>query len=465
MTMGVRGPDRARQEKAERIPSSQVEAVARFYEDVVADLLPGDTTSRLRRLRYVIDFFELEFAKDSARLATDFAEVSSNAECDAVSVGDWIRHECKTSRTVAYDRLNVGLQLSRLPESTGALVAGDIGFAHLSVIARTATAIEESTPEAAFDERDLLEKARESSAGRLWYYCQRLRHALDPETVAREQRVAAEQRALRFTSWEDGSLFISGQLDPVGGAALRTAIEPLARSIGEGDDRCLERRQGDALVELAMHSLDSGLVPQRASQRPHLQVTTTLETMRGLVGSPAADLEFAPPVSSKTVQRIACDASITRVVFGPESVVVDVGRARRVVSGATRRALNARDQHCQWPGCERPASWSAAHHVEHWIEGGETNLSNLILLCLRHHWMVHEGGWRLARALDERLLAIPPTYAYRYETRVANEITPPDTTTPDTTTPDTTTPKTTTPDITTPGVQPLAMVLTASTIS
>jgi len=96
-------------------------------------------------------------------------------------------------------------------------------------------------------------------------------------------------------------------------------------------------------------------------------------------------------------------------------VVVDVGRARRVVSGATRRALNARDQHCQWPGCERPASWSAAHHVEHWIEGGDTNLSNLTLLCLRHHWMVHEGGWRFARAKDDRLLAIPPTYAYRRE--------------------------------------------------
>jgi hypothetical protein len=182
--------------------------------------------------------------------------------------------------------------------------------------------------------------------------------------------------------------------------------------MGQGDDRCLERRQADAVVELATHALDAGLVPQHASQRPHLQVTTSLETLRGLPASPAADLEFAAPISAATVQRLACDASITRVLFGPGSVVVDVGRATRVVSSAGRRALNARDQHCRWPGCERTASWSAAHHLVHWTHGGATDLSNLILLCHRHHWMVHEGGWKLARADDDRLLAIPPTHDY-----------------------------------------------------
>jgi hypothetical protein len=121
-------------------------------------------------------------------------------------------------------------------------------------------------------------------------------------------------------------------------------------------------------------------------------------------------MEFSTPISSLTVQRLACDASITRVVFGPNSVVVDVGRATRSVSAPTRRALNARDQHCQWPGCERTASFSAAHHLVHWIQGGATELPNLLLLCHRHHWMVHEGGWKLARSDEDRLLAIPPTY-------------------------------------------------------
>src|SRR5207302_10537840 len=124
--------------------------------------------------------------------------------------------------------------------------------------------------------------------------------------------------------------------DPTGGAAVRPALEPLAHAMGPGDDRSLELRQGDAIVELSLHSLDAGLVPQHASQRPHLQVTTTLETLRGIPGSRAAEMEFSTPISSTTVQRLACDGNIARVVFGPDSVVVDVGRAVRVVSGATR---------------------------------------------------------------------------------------------------------------------------------
>src|SRR5207302_2361822 len=190
---------------------------------------------------------------------------------------------------------------------------------------------------------------------------------------------------------------------------------------GEGGDRCLERRMGDAVVELATLVLDSGRLPHVASQRPHLQVITTIETLRGLAGSPAADMEFAVPVASATVQRLACDSSIARVIFGPDSTVIDAGRARRVVSGPVRRALNARDQYCRWPGCERPASWSAAHHLVHWVEGGNTDLSNLILLCHRHHWTVHEGGWKLVQAKDDRLLAVPPTYAYSPPARAPDE--------------------------------------------
>jgi hypothetical protein len=383
-----------------------------FREAVVGDLPEDDLTGRLARRQYVIDRLKLDFSRDAARLAAQFATENAGDLLDAPTAGEWIRHNCKTTSSVAYDSINVGEQLHRLPQCADAVAAGEIGFAHLSVIARTAKAIDGLRTEPAFSEDELLQRARESSAGRLWHYCMRLRHALDPEGVAQEQRIAVEERRLQFSVWDDGSVLISGQLDPVGGAALRTALEPLAQPMGEGDDRCLERRQGDAIVELSLHSLDAGLVPQHASQRPHLQVTTTLETLQGLPGSPAADMEFSTPISSVTVQRLACDGNIARVVFGPDSVVVDVGRAVRVVSGPARRALNARDQHCRWPGCERTASWSAAHHVVHWTQGGKTDLSNLLLLCHRHHWMVHEGGWKLARSDDDRVLAIPPTYDY-----------------------------------------------------
>ncbi len=389
-------------------------AVDRLLDRIVADLPHDDLAGRLKRRQYVIDRVKLEFSRDAARLATEFATDEAVGDyMDAPTAGEWIRHNCKTTSSLAYDCVNVGEQLHRLPKCAHAVASGEIGFAHLSVIARTAKALDGLAQEPAFVEDELLKRAKESSAGRLWHYCMRLRHALDPEGVAQEQRIAVEERRLQFSVWDDGSVLISGQLDPIGGAALRTALEPLAQPMGQGDDRCLERRQADAVVELATHSLDAGLVPQHASQRPHLQVTTSLETLQGLPGSPAADMEFSLPISSKTVQRLACDANVARVVFGPDSVVVDVGRAVRVVSGATRRALNARDQHCQWPGCERTVSWTAAHHLVHWTQGGKTDMSNLLLLCHRHHWMVHEGGWKLARSDDGRLLAIPPTYDYR----------------------------------------------------
>ena len=134
-----------------------------------------------------------------------------------------------------------------------------------------------------------------------------------------------------------------------------------------------------------------------------------METLLGLAGAPAAELEFSPPISARAVQRLACDSTVTRVLLGSDSAVIDVGRARRVVSGATRRALNLRDGGCRWPaGCGRPASWTEAHHLIHWVDDGPTDLSNLILLCHRHHMRVHEAGWQLVRTDEGRLLTVPP---------------------------------------------------------
>ena len=171
----------------------------------------------------------------------------------------------------------------------------------------------------------------------------------------------------------DGTVLLSGQFDPEGGAVLLTALKPLARKSGAHDDRDLEHRMADAAVELAMHALDSGFIPQQGSQRTHLMVTATLETLRGLPGAAAADMELSLPISAKTVERMACDASITRIVLGSDSMVIDVGRAKRTIKGPTRKALNVRDEHCIWTGCERPASWSSGHHLVHWIDGGTSD--------------------------------------------------------------------------------------------
>ena len=182
--------------------------------------------------------------------------------------------------------------------------------------------------------------------------------------------------------------------------AVRTALEPLARRTRWDDARNLEKRYADALVELA------------AGGRPaNLQITASVETVKGLAGAAGGEMEFSLPVSSTTVQRMACDCSVMRVLLDQESVVVDVGRSRRVISGPARRALQARDGHCQWPACERPASRCDGHHLVHWINGGNTELSNLILLCHRHHWLVHEGGWQLVKT-HEGMVSIAPLHSW-----------------------------------------------------
>ncbi|HEX9560166.1 MAG TPA: DUF222 domain-containing protein [Candidatus Dormibacteraeota bacterium] len=348
---------------------------------------------KLIGLRQAIDSLELEFAQTAA----EFARTDEYDEQGSTSPIDWIRHTCHMTSTSAAACLAVGKHLERLPESVQAVKSGEVGFAHLTVMARTLNAVPDR-----FEEGRLLEQARESSPGKFHYICRHFRHAADPKGYAAEQAEQVENRSLHLSMWEDGSYVLNGVLDAVGGAAVRTALEPLARKSGEDDTRERDRRLADALVELADGSM----------QRPQIQVTSSVETLLGLAGAPAAEMDFALPISSKTVERFACDSGVTRVLLGSESTVIDVGRSKRTVSGPARRALEARDGHCRWPGCDRPAKWSAAHHVVHWIHGGSTDLANLILLCHRHHWMVHEGHWQIVRSDDGRMLTIPPTTTF-----------------------------------------------------
>jgi hypothetical protein len=105
------------------------------------------------------------------------------------------------------------------------------------------------------------------------------------------------------------------------------------------------------------------------------------------------ELDHVGPVHPEIARQLACDASIMRVVMSAASEPLDVGRRTPVVPASLRRALVVRDGHCRFPGCDRPPAWSDAHHVHHWADGGPTALSNLVLLCRRHHRLVHERGW------------------------------------------------------------------------
>ncbi|WP_182359616.1 HNH endonuclease signature motif containing protein [Tomitella gaofuii] len=101
----------------------------------------------------------------------------------------------------------------------------------------------------------------------------------------------------------------------------------------------------------------------------------------------------AMPVSA--ARRLACDAAVTPVGVDGHGAPLNVGRTRRLATAAQRRALAARDHGCAFPRCDRPPAWCIAHHVHHWVDGGPTDLDNLVSLCTEHHRSVHHHGWKV----------------------------------------------------------------------
>jgi hypothetical protein len=379
------------------------EAINRFCEQPLPEGGPA-LGSLLERLQRSSDRLAVKFSEGAAA----FAETDEYDQQGFLSPIHWMRMNCHMTSGAAADRIAVGEQLAKVPESHQSMLEGEIGFAHLAHTARTAAAIEESGTNKPFDEQPLLKKARDLPVGRFIDFCHHMRHSADPEGYAAEEAQGVEARSLSWKRGEGGMVWVRGVLDPEGAAVVLTGLEPLAQRNGKDDHRNREQRLGDALVELAHRSLDNALVVPRGHQRPHLQVTTTLDTLLQRAGAPAADLEFSLPISAKAVERPACDCNVTRILLGSDSAVIDVGRSRRVITPAQRRALNARDKGCRFPGCDRPATWTSGHHLVHWIRGGPGDLDNLVLLCHRHHWMVHEGRWQLVKTDEGKILAIPP---------------------------------------------------------
>src|SRR5437660_4303484 len=132
---------------------------------------------------------------------------------------DWLRFNSPMTSNAAGARIAVGGNLGRMAESAQAMQSGEIGFTHLVEMARTADAVGD-----AFDETKLLELARESSPGKFHYKCMHYRHSVDARAVAKEQAELAETRFLHLNTQDDGGLFITGLLDPAGGALEKAAV-------------------------------------------------------------------------------------------------------------------------------------------------------------------------------------------------------------------------------------------------
>jgi hypothetical protein len=184
---------------------------------------------------------------------------------------------------------------------------------------------------------------------------------------------------------------LKGDHDNLAGKTIDTAIRAATDKPGDNDDRTPAKRRSDALTRICRFFLDHGDAPIEAGEVPHISIVLTDKTVRHR--TPTEPGETA--LSAAEIDQLLCEANLSRIVLGADGVPLDVGRATRYPSRALRRALDVRDKHCRFPGCDRRPSWCQGHHVVDWIHDGDTKLSNLVLLCSFHHHLIHKPGWHV----------------------------------------------------------------------
>jgi hypothetical protein len=331
----------------------------------------------------------------------------------ALSLTAWLRWKCKLSGGAAMERVEIARQLEKLPQTQAAFAQGEVGFQHVAVLAHTAEHV--GVAAVRKDERSLLQSARTMDPGQFTTVAKNFEHRIDAAGALAEANRAYERRYFQISEPQNGLVRLDGLVDVEGAATLRTALQPLMKPVKD-DARSYGQRSVDALMELCRQG--SGSKRDGAGPRPQLIIRASLDTLAGTPGAPAGELEGGGTVPAETVQRYACDTAISRIT-GQGELEHELNHASRTLPAPTRRALEARDRHCVFPGCTRPVNWCDGHHLVWWTRGGATTLPNLALLCRPHHRMVHEEGWRLVRRKDGRFTTIPPPRALMPNSRSA----------------------------------------------
>jgi hypothetical protein len=349
-------------------------------------------------IREVIDRSESVFA-DGVRRFDKSGEYKADG---ALSVTEWLRSRCKLSAGAAAERVEVARQLEELPKTEAAFATGELGYQHVVVMARAAEHVGAAAVRK--EEASLLQVAQTMDPGKFTGVAKNFEHRVDAAGALAEANHAYHRRYFHVSEPQDGIVRLDGVLDTEGGATLRTALQPFMKPIKD-DTRSYGQRSADALVELGRQG--SGSKRNGAGPRPQLIIRASVDTLAGIPGAPAGELEGGGAVPAETVQRHACDSAIIRIT-GQGELDHELNHASRTLPASTRRALESRDRHCVFPGCTRPPIWCDGHHLVWWTRGGATALPNLALMCRPHHRMVHEEGWRLDRRKDGRFTAIPP---------------------------------------------------------
>jgi hypothetical protein len=321
------------------------------------------------------------------------------------SCAQWLSWRCGMALGTAREHVRVARALRSLPQTRAALAAGDISFSKARAITRIAT--EETEPE-------LLTVGRYGTAQQVETVVRGLRRADKNDAPA----VAPDQRTYVRHRWDDdGTLYIQGRLSTVDGATFLAALQGMLDRIDE--DRAADEQQQDvpagtsgegdaedddggrhttlleAFVALAQTALDSDSRRGPSARHPDVVVHVDADVLTAPDSttdrrSDRCGIEGGPGLTARVARQLACDGGIILHVHGPDGSSLAIGRRTRRPNAAIMRALWYRDGGCIHPACGR-RRYLHAHHVVHWADGGATDLSNLVLLCSRHHHDVHHG--------------------------------------------------------------------------
>ena len=327
--------------------------------------------------------------------------------CGFLTCAQWLAWRIGLAPGAARERVRVARALGELPLMSDAMKRGELSYSKVRALTRVAR------PET---EKELVDLGRAGTAAHVEQVVRAWRR-IDRTLEARDDALRDASSQVTAHIDENGMYVIRGRLVPEAGEVLMKALEAASDRL-YAEEKQEERPpagkvRADALALVAESALKGGLEPGLSGDRYQVVVhvseseledperTATGEGPRVPAGTPTEGAWLGRShirVSAETARRVACDAG--KVVMRQRSgEILSVGRKTRTIPPPIRRALEFRDQTCRFPGCT--SRHCDAHHIEHWADGGETKLSNLVLLCRRHHRLLHEGGFSI-RMDDQR---------------------------------------------------------------
>lgn len=352
------------------------------------------------------------------------------------STATWLADAANLTRREAARLVAAGQGLARF----GIVAAGAASGAVLPAQAEAITGVLDALPDdlpaevVAQGQELMVGFAATHNSTELRRLSSRLLEVLAPDTaegreaarLEREHRAALRNRYLKFTYDHHGSVLLSGSLPVCEAEPLIRIIDAYAAARKRGLDRLEPNAEhvtpamnrADALLAMVAHHCQESLAPNHCGDRPRIVVTLSYDklaqaaTDAGLI--PGQLVGSTEPVPASLLRQWLCDADLMPAVLGGPSEVLDVGRTQRLVTPAIRAALELRDGGCIFPGCDKPPSACQAHHRVPWWAGGETSLTNLVLVCDHHHGIVEPGHdptadrWRVEFREDGLPHVIPP---------------------------------------------------------